>query len=228
MFGRSREEDYEKYNERQNAKYDDDYIASSEEYREDCSHSHEQTYEDYNSELEPYEAKSRLEAKFAKVLLPGEYIVWCAEAEKNATADEKGTGCVGCTGFFMIALAVLFMLNPFFLPLSVILIITAVFAMSGSSVRNRSYAITDRRVLIYKGSSLRQYRLGKLSGIKCKASQRNIGYVTFYGTYFSQLNGQDIRKADGIFAVKSPQRVANLLMQGSGSSRIRSGSVING
>ena len=34
MFGR-REEDYERYNERQNAKYDDDYIKDSEEYREE-------------------------------------------------------------------------------------------------------------------------------------------------------------------------------------------------
>ena len=47
MFGR-REEDYEKYNQRQNAKYDDDYIRDTDEYREECTHSHEQTYRNYD------------------------------------------------------------------------------------------------------------------------------------------------------------------------------------
>lgn len=45
MFGR-RDEEYEDYNERYAAKFDDDYIAPSHDYRRECTHSHEQTYED--------------------------------------------------------------------------------------------------------------------------------------------------------------------------------------
>ncbi len=45
MFGR-RDEDYEEYNERYAAKFDDDYIAPSRDYRRECTHSHEQTYDD--------------------------------------------------------------------------------------------------------------------------------------------------------------------------------------
>ena len=46
MFGRRRDEDYDEYNEKYASKYDDDYIAPSHDYRKDCTHSHEQTYED--------------------------------------------------------------------------------------------------------------------------------------------------------------------------------------
>jgi len=46
MFGRKKYDSYDEYNEKNAAKYDDDYIAPSDEYRRDCTHSHEQTYED--------------------------------------------------------------------------------------------------------------------------------------------------------------------------------------
>lgn len=46
MFGRRRDEDYDEYNEKYASKYDDDYIAPSHDYRRECDHSHEQTYED--------------------------------------------------------------------------------------------------------------------------------------------------------------------------------------
>lgn len=49
MFRRNRTEDYDEYNERVNAKYDDDYVREEKEYRDECTHSHEQTYEDYTS-----------------------------------------------------------------------------------------------------------------------------------------------------------------------------------
>lgn len=48
MFRRNRTEDYDEYNERVNAKYDDDYVREEKEYRDECTHSHEQTYEDEN------------------------------------------------------------------------------------------------------------------------------------------------------------------------------------
>ncbi len=46
VFGRRRDEDYDEYNEKYASKYDDDYIAPSHDYRKECTHSHEQTYED--------------------------------------------------------------------------------------------------------------------------------------------------------------------------------------
>lgn len=48
MFRKNRTEDYDEYNERVNAKYDDDYVREEKEYRDECTHSHEQSYDDYN------------------------------------------------------------------------------------------------------------------------------------------------------------------------------------
>ena len=45
MFGR-KDEDYDEYNEKYASKYDDDYVAPSHDYRRECTHSHEQTYDD--------------------------------------------------------------------------------------------------------------------------------------------------------------------------------------
>lgn len=46
MFGRRKYDDYDEYNEKYASKYDDDYIAPSHDYRKECDHSHEQTYDD--------------------------------------------------------------------------------------------------------------------------------------------------------------------------------------
>lgn len=46
MFGRKKDENYDEYNEKYASKYDDDYIAPSHDYRKECTHSHEQTYDD--------------------------------------------------------------------------------------------------------------------------------------------------------------------------------------
>ena len=52
MFRKKREEEYDEYNDRYSAKYDDDYIAPSEEYRSECDHDHEQTYSDLDTVAE--------------------------------------------------------------------------------------------------------------------------------------------------------------------------------
>lgn len=50
IFGRK--ENYDEYNEKYNAKYDDDYIREEKEYRAECGHDHGQTYknEEYRAE----------------------------------------------------------------------------------------------------------------------------------------------------------------------------------
>ena len=254
MFRKNREEDYEEYNQRQNARYDDDYISETEEYRdecthsheqtydnydmreshreyrEECSHDHEQTYEDFNSELRPYEKKGELENKFSKVLMPTEHIVWCGAPEANATAEEKGTGCSKGGSGLLIVIAVVML--PVLGILSIGLIVLGVYLLKECNVMNRSYAITNSRLLIYKGSNLKQIRLNTISNINVKKSQRDIGCVMFVIPY-KRANKPDAIMSDGIFAVKSPDSVAAVLMQAVAGSRmnaanIRSGSVING
>lgn len=52
IFGRK--ENYDEYNEKYNAKYDDDYIREEKEYRSECGHDHGQTYknEEYRAECD--------------------------------------------------------------------------------------------------------------------------------------------------------------------------------
>ena len=119
MFGRKKSDDYDEYNESVNAKYDDDYIRDNKEYRDECSHSHEQTYknydshkeqkeyreecehsheqtyEDFSEELNPYDELNELEKFFEPMLDDGEHILWCGEPEKKANSSETGIGCAG-------------------------------------------------------------------------------------------------------------------------------------
>ena len=48
MFGKKNHDSYDDYNEKYASKYDDDYIAPSQDYRKECDHSHEQTYKNMN------------------------------------------------------------------------------------------------------------------------------------------------------------------------------------
>ena len=249
MFGRKKGDDYDEYNESINAKYDDDYIRENEEYRaecshshdqtyenydshkeqkeyrEECEHSHEQTYEDFNSELAPYEAQSEAEAKFVKYLQQGEHILWCAKAEKNANSAEKGTGCVGGGGIaLVIVIAVL--LLPLFGVMSIAAIIMAVVIAKETNVKNRTYAITDKSLIIMKGDTPKRIPLDGIRGINYKASPRDVGYVIFHTSY--KINGIATNKNDGIFAVRDPNGVSEILSQAVSDKHRYSGSVNNG
>ena len=249
MFGRKKSDDYDEYNESINAKYDDDYIRGSEEYRKECSHSHEQTYkdqdlhtdyreyrqecshdheqtyEDFNSELAPYEQKSELEAKFARFLMPGEYIIWCGVPEKNATASESGAGCA--TGCLPVAIVLALILFPILGVVSIGAVVCAVLLMKDGNFKNRSYAITDNSLIILKGSTPHRINLTSIRGVNYKTGPRDIGYVTFNATY-SNPRGIITNKNEGIFGIKDPQRVSVTLIQAISDKLNYSGSVRNG
>ncbi len=242
MFGR-REEDYERYNERQNAKYDDDYIKDSEEYREECTHSHEQTYrnydrreeyreyreecdhshgqtyDDFNSELKPYDEQNELEKLFEPQLEEGEYLLWCGEPQKNANSSETGTGCMGSSSclLYMIAFAFL-MLNPI---IAVVLIIAASFMRRTSNLKGQKYAITNRRVIIVGGSKPCTLPLYLVDTVMFRSSPRNIGYVIFHvrPDYNKKYPEMVPLSSNGFYAVKEPEKVAGILKQAKGNYR---------
>ena len=93
MFRKKRDEEYDEYNDRYSAKYDDDYIAPSEEYRSECDHDHEQTYPDLDTvaeheysheqnyygsaaEQRSYDHSAELERFFGRILGQGEKLIW--------------------------------------------------------------------------------------------------------------------------------------------------------
>ena len=247
MFGRHDSDDYEEYNQRQNAKYDDDYIrdteeyreechhsheqtyrdydtrsvsdydvrSASEEYREECSHSHEQTYEDFNSEQRVYDERSKEEAKFTKYLKPNEHIIWSGKTEKTATPEETQTQGCGCAAAFMIGAGVL-MLFSMMAMFGIMLLMFGAVIMSSTSVKRRSYAITDERVLTLVGSSLRSVPLRQVRGVHYKSSKRGIGSVTYVKGAGSQISTS---LTDGIFGIKDPETVCRILQNAAASAK---------
>ncbi len=244
MFWKKKsEDDYDDYNESINEKYDDDYIRQVEEYREECSHSHEQTYEnydsrqestecreecthsheqtyanedseqtyeDFDSEQRPYDELNETEKKFTKYLDQGEYIIWCGKAEKDADATETGMGCLPAAGKWIIVAAALTVI--LFGCLSIAVIVMMVILMDKANVKKREYAITNKRFMELNKGAYRCIPLSAIKNANYKCSQRNIGYIMFVRTDRPQPAGKNYKQfTDGIFAIKDPANVCNIL-----------------
>ena len=225
MFGRKKGDEYDEYNERQNAKYDDDYISDTEEYRYECTHSHEQTYEDYdvreecghsheqtyddfNSEQKPYDELNEVERKFEKYLEDGEYILWCGAAVKDAKPNETGVGCApGAARAILIAAILTIWLCTC---LSIIAIIAIISMWKKIDFRGREYAITNRRILELNGNNLNSVPLNCVRVIENKSSERNIGYILYQRTD-QPPKGAMYPASGGILAVREPEIVCNIL-----------------
>lgn len=208
MF-RRKNENYDEYNEKNNARYDDDYIRDEKEYRTECSHDHEQTYEDFNSEQQPYDQYNKLEAAFAAELEPGERILWCGKTEKGANSVEKGTGCIGDFCVVMIIFSALMLI--LFPVLGFVLIVFMVYILREVNVKNRAYAITDKHFIMLNRKKFYSVPIGSIGNVTYRSSPRNIGCVFF--TLLSTGNSEETKLNfnNGIFAVKDPERVCRIM-----------------
>ena len=237
MFRKNRSDEYEEYNQRQNAKYDDDYIADNEEYREECTHSHEQTYsnydkrdeykeyreecshdheqtyEDFNAELRPYDEQNELERSFTSDFDDGEYILWCGEPVKGANSSETGMGSAGSAALIIMGAAFLLMFTS---PLiGIVLIIIAIKTMKFSNLKGRKYAVTNRRVIVSGGTKPCNVPLSMIGAVTFHSSARRIGYVSFQirPEYSRQNPRRTFMASNAFFAVKDPETVAGILKQ---------------
>ena len=230
MFGRNRNDDYEDYNRSQNAKYDDDYIRDTEEYRgecthsheqayenydvrEECRHDHEQTYENFNSEQRPYDEMNELEKFFVSLLEDGEYFLWCGKPVKGANFSETGMGGMSGAGCMMYVIALAFLtLNPI---ITVILIIAASFMRNVSNLKGHRYAVTNRRVIICGGAKPCMIPLDMIGAVTFHSSPRNIGYVTFAvkPEYSKRFPRRAPITSNAFFAVNDSEKVAEILKQ---------------
>lgn len=180
--------------DKENEYYDEhggDYIRPTEEYRADCEdyHEHGQTYEDYNQEQQAYEAHGENEDEFRAMLMPGENLLWSGKHKKGAGISANGASCltmifpVFWTGFavFWTLTALLAgggIMAVFGIPFIIVGI--ALFKNKGVGAGGkRSYAITDRRVIINHGGAITSDRLENIGDISFKETGRNVGYVTF-------------------------------------------------
>ena len=164
MFGKKNNEDYEDYNEKYASKYDDDYVAPSHEYREECDHSHEQsysdinevrecdhsheqTYEDADTEQKPYDKRVSLENSMEKLLAPNEHLLWAGGTIK-AFSRRSGMGTK-----LLVAGLVMFLFGDFitmWMSMLGVLILTLGICLMVLEKRY-AYAVTDIRVIAVQG-----------------------------------------------------------------------------
>lgn len=231
MFGRRRDEDYDRYNEEVNAKYDDDYIRDNDEYRDErrhdrgityknkeyrdeCPHDHGITYETHDSNANVEEDYGALKAKFDKLMKEGEYVIWCGKPEKSAVLERFGVGNLGLLiPLIMIVIFTVlvfdsmesrligFSLQPLFY-----LVFIALFAKMLDR-RMSIYAITNTRVLAVSMIGYSSMKLKNIGYIKSRLYANNTGDVVIRPS-FGDLSG---KRCQGFFNIKSPATVERIL-----------------
>ena len=161
MFGRKRDEDYEDYNEKYAAKYDDDYIAPSKEYRSECDHSHEQsysnindvsecdhsheqTYEDADSEQKPYDDRVSLESSMEMLLAPNEHLLWTGGSIRAASSKNNSAAVVFAAGIAMFFIGGMLVWWISLLGMAVLCLGVCLMVRNFAS----AYAVTDIRVIV--------------------------------------------------------------------------------
>lgn len=204
-----KKDNYDEYNEKINSKYDDDYIREEKEYRAECHHSHEQTYNDYNDGQKAYYKSERIEDRFAGEIGHDERILWCGRAEKKAKSIESGIAGLGYIAWFLTIIAVILILSRSLSGFVLLLCMPKIF--SACSVKNRTYAITDKRVIMLRGKQFFSFPLEKIFNVKFFASARDIGYVTFGVKTKAKNSSLEVMVNHGIFAVAYPESVYKML-----------------
>lgn len=236
MFGRRKDEDYDDYNERYAARYDDDYIAPSKEYRtecghsheqsydninnvRECDHSHEQTYNDADSEQISYDSYASLESRFEPLLAPNEHLLWVGgydkktPAPKGSPAASRSKAVAGLVISGVLFLTGFCSLSEFMCFLSpAAFILAIVFLVKLTNASNGVHAITDMRVITIGLNGYPAYYLLKdIKNISVITNNKNYGNV-FFDTRTAAMNSQmQANTRRSMNGVQDPARVKRIL-----------------
>lgn len=236
MFGRRKYEDYDDYNERYAAKYDDDYIAPSKEYRaecdhsheqsysnintvEECTHSHEQTYEDADYEQHSYDSYVGLEERFRQYLAPNEHLLWAGGYDKKSPkpADDRKKEKKRLSILIIVSVVLIAMgcVSDMMCTFSFVGFIMLFFAVLGAAgVFNQGiYAITDMKVINIRNNRPSFAPLEGIYNISAVSGGNGKGYVS-YSTRGPVRGGQALQNGEYrsvISNIDDPQRVKRIL-----------------
>lgn len=201
MFGWKKDENLEEYNERYAAKYDDDYIAPSEEYRSECDHDHEQsysnintvrecehdheqTYNDADTEQKPYDNYLNIENFFEKMLVQGEHLLWVgSKGNAPVSADLSLQREKPASAYVFFAGAALFVIGFCFLPF---LIAGILLMIIGSKLSGKNgfaavmYALTDQRIIVSNTWDNSSIALKDITKVGHYINRNNAGNVYIY------------------------------------------------
>ncbi|MBR6624081.1 MAG: hypothetical protein IKK91_09355 [Ruminococcus sp.] len=224
MFWKKKKDGYEGYN-------GGDYIRPNEEYRSDGDE-YRADIEEYNNHGQEraeeivFEYESDVEEFIKPHLGIDEKILWCGMPEKDATNQEKKqTGALAWFGLvFMVVLVIIFFKIHLFCGVVLIAFCIILYILK----KNPCYAITDRRVFVFKYRMLYKIEQYYIYDIEYWQSERGVGYVTFYAKdvkdpYYAARN-RDRRidiNGEGFFGIRDAEKVAELLKRETSKYKVK-------
>lgn len=208
MFGRKKDENLEEYNERYASKYDDDYIAASDEYRSECDHdheqsysnintvrecehNHEQTYNDADAEQHPYDNYANIENFFEKMLYQGEHLLWVGSRWNAKFSMDNQVEKKMPLGIYLLLIGVVFIVLGFcvtpLLIAGILLFLTGCIANKNNGLNSSPvlYAVTDQRIIISHSWDNSSIALKDIKHIEHSVKGNNTGdvYITTENVY---------------------------------------------
>lgn len=223
MFGRRRDEDYDAYNEKYSSKYDDDYIAPSEEYRsecshdheqtydditnvEDCDHSHEQSYSDADTEQKPYDDYVSIESVIEPYLMQDEHLIWVGGKNPSDKTKQKNPNLKG--GVIILVISIVLMVTVFLAAIGIMLLILSLVLLVGAAPG--TYGITDKRVIMLDASGNNFIGLDNIKNISTSVSNNGKGNLIISLRHHFKKNNKVITTV-GMYRISDPKRVERIL-----------------
>ncbi len=223
MFGRKSDEDYDAYNEKYSAKYDDDYVAPSEEYRSECSHSHEQTYDDItnvedcdhsheqsysdaDTEQKPYDDYVSIESVIEPYLMQDEHLIWVGGKNPSDKTKQKNPNSKG--GVIMLVISIVLMVTVFLASIGIVLLILSIVVLSGASPG--TYGITDKRVILIDAYGKNFIGLDNIKDVSSSVSNNGKGNLTISLRHHYKRYNKVITTVY-MYGISDPKRVERIL-----------------
>ena len=231
VFGRRRDEDYDEYNEKYASKYDDDYIAPSHDYRRECTHSHEQTYEDMD---DLWECRHDHEQTYQNVTEVRE----CdhsheqtyddadyeqrpydkAAAQRQSYSGNTDLEAVFAPYLALIIMGLIFMFTCIGAVVGIVLLIIGIALLVKDD--NGFMAVTDRRLIVRVYNTSQNIWLNTIKDISVVSKKGNMGRLQLMldeqsVSFDLNRRASDIKSGSSNYyfspAVENPERVKQII-----------------
>lgn len=225
MFGSK--DDYDEYNERTSAAYDDDYIAPTEEYRADTVSSDSVSHEREDNALGE-ETSEYLRGAFAPYLREGERLLYTfgRDSRTDFGLNKQRTGMNKIIGLSILGMFIVCFLTFFIgffssgkasyififllfllMPIAVFGGVTALIVWAVKLNNKADYAVTDRRILMLMSSYNNEMPYDNVTSVTFSVKRDGTGKVRIVSKTGNQISILTIP------CVKEPERLSNIIAE---------------
>ncbi len=175
-----------------------DYIRPTEEYRAECTDEHGITYENHDDEQHSYDAYNEAEGEFSSMLMSGEHILWAAKGSKKIALSHQGGIVTFIFSVFWLGFTLFWtftatkMGGPFGLFGLPFVLVGIGLVKTSFRTKNRSYAITNMRVIRKEKKKISIDRLDLIMNMSLRRNNDGTGDITYF------VNGLTVRSKNGI------------------------------